>query len=214
MKRIFLTLTLCCLLLCSFTLGKVVHWTFPHLPFVEAPVFASYTPTPIKSITNISIACTGCTTATQTVAVTKANSILVFTGNTTDEAAGTISGFWMYGTITNDTTVTATRASASPNIVYTATLVEYLGNFVKSEGCGSITIPADGSLTTDATVTAVTIAKTQLGYTGMDVNSAGGGGTLYMAKLTFNTTTTVRAARLVGSGTFSTTAGYCYLEFK
>lgn len=208
MKRVTLTLAL----LAAFALGRV-DWTPTTLTsrtlwqmFAGVPMNAAYIPSAIKSITAISIATTGTGSQTQTVSVTKANSLLYYNGQIW---IGSFVECNAYAQLTNGTTVTAT--SNACGATWKGTLVEFYGNFVQSEGGNTITLT--GVSTNTSTITAVVVAKTLVSYlghttTGADTSAAEMSGTAVLT----NTTTITGTIGAVPSN--AVTLGYGYLELK
>jgi hypothetical protein len=176
---------------------------------------ATYTPSAIKSITPVTITIAAAAgTNTQTVAVTAANSVLVFNGQIHSSSVGPDSA-WVNGTITNGTTITANRLNFNGSSTYNATLIEFLGSFVKSQQCNTIAL-ADTVASNTATISAVTTSKTMLAYTGVTTNQGSGTSLTpnvsQFAKLVLTNSTTITADRSNAIDTLN--VGYCYLEFK
>jgi len=185
--------------------------------FTGVPLDASYTPTPIRSVTDISISIpNGSFNATQSVSVTAVYSLLVWDGQTTDCQNGPLHA-WASASITSNSVVTAGRQGNSCGIIYNAQLVEFLGNFVRSSGCGSITI-ASGQSSATATIPAITVGKTVLAKTGVQTDMAAGTSTTptvdQFVRLSKTNTTTLTAQRAATGVISSVSAGYCYLEFR
>lgn len=208
MKRVTLTVAL----LAAFLLGRV-DWTPTTLTsrtlwqmFAGVPINAAYIPSAIKSVTSIAITTTGTGSQTQTVNVTKANSMLYYNGQ---HWVTTFVECLAYAQITNGTTVTAlSNACGGP---WRGTLVEFYGNFVQSEGCGTIALT--GVATNTATIPSVVVNKTMSSYLG---HTTTGGDTSAVeaqgyAVLTNATTIT---GTIGGAGTNTNTLGYCFLELK
>lgn len=176
---------------------------------------ATYIPTPIKSLTPISITISAASTSnTQTVSVTAANSLLIATGISDNNVLPPDSG-WAKGTITSGVTITATRIASVGAVTYTATLVEFIPQFVKSQGCNAIDL-ADTVASNTATITSVNTAKTLLAHTGV-TSTVGSGVSLtvnnaQLTTLTQTNATTITVTRGVTSGEVNT--GYCYLETR
>lgn len=178
------------------------------------PVQASYIPTPFKSIQPISITVAGAASNTQTVtSVTPANSILLDAGRTSSDASGFVNGgglAWL--TLTNATTVTATRGvNNADTAVIKGVLLEFLPGMLKSSTqCGTIAY-AGGSST--ATITSVDTTKAILVSTGFGNNyntpSSAGDSNVFPV-LTLTNATTVTSSNIGGS--FTVTHGYCVAE--
>src|SRR5581483_6763763 len=139
-------------------------------PVLFPGVLATYFPTPVKSVQQVSITIgTSSATGTATVtSVTPAASLLVFQGTTTADTNPYYGINTAYGTITNATTVTATRGFAFTlaTTVYNAVLVEFLPQFVKSQKCGTRGLGARATAATGPTASAVVPTKTVVANTG------------------------------------------------
>src|SRR5271155_4635047 len=125
----------------------------------------------IQSITQIEITIAiGSTTNTQTVSVTAANAWLIYNGSTTTSASSTPEGL-AYLTLTNGTTVTATRnlGTAFAVTVY-GTLVEFASD-VNAISYGTITITSGTSGTVNPSGGA-TSANAFVGFLGIDTSIA------------------------------------------
>jgi hypothetical protein len=184
----------------------------PILRLLEVPLGATYIPTPIKSITAISITPGGVGSATQAVSVTKTASILYnagMQGSGNDE-----SNAFQYAVITSDSVVTAT--SNGNTTAWKGQLIEFVQQFVKSEGCGTATIAATTNTGTASFSPNVTTGKTLLSVTGYFTAFVVGSAARVAessATFTASTITFTRAANL-GSAGDAQTVGYCYVEFK
>lgn len=212
MKRILIALAL----LSTFCLGTTapqVRWLNPTLRFFVPPLAATYTPTAVKSVQMVSISLAAATSNTASLSpnVIAANSILIYAGHTTNEVSGFSQGpGWIRGTFTSGSTITAlTAGAAGVTGTYTASVVEFLPQFVKSSACGTLAVGAT------ATITAVVLAKTMLVTTGYTNNyatnsSIGINGAVLGVK--FNSTTQIGVNTVADNGAL--TIGYCYLEFK
>jgi hypothetical protein len=196
-------------------------------------VDASYIPTPIKSIQQVTITSAGSNSNTYTLSptVTKANSILIWNGSSSvDSSSGFVScDTFQMGEFTDNATITArlggsAATCASTGAIYQATVVEFVGQFVKSSGCGNITI-ADGSSSNSATIGAVVVAKTIVHMTGFGQLSAApmtyagmvgnNVSTQLGYRLTIPDTTHITATgTTLSSPTGNRRIGYCYLEFR
>lgn len=211
--RAFLAVVLAGLILHGVTLPRVAFQ--PRL-FDGTLLEATYTPTPIKSLQQLSG--TSAATITLSPAVTVASTLLIAQGMSTTNAGGFVSGFaaYAYAQLTNSTTVTLTAGSTTP--IWKGVAVEFLPQFVKSQGCNTISI-ASASLTNTSTITAVTVAKTIVASTGW--KSDGGSseaigaqeGTVVLTNTTTITATKGAVANESG-GAPNFVAGYCYVEFK
>ena len=100
----------------------------------------------------------GASTNTQTVtSVTTANSCIVFGGcQNTDSTTIDGSNDYGYLTLTNSTTVTATRAgTAATTLTIKGTLIQWKSSAIKSIQTGTIVI-GSGATSNTATITSVT----------------------------------------------------------
>ena len=176
---------------------------------------ATFTPTPVKSITDIVVTLgPGAGSVSQTVAVRRLSSLLVYSGQTHD-CGIQASSAWALGYISSDTTVTVQRGAGDCTVVYTAQLVEYLPNFIRSQQCGSIQMVAAQSTGSAATGTTIVPAKTILAHTGIvtDMSSAvqSQPAADQFVRLT-KAATTITANRATTTTRNTTTVGYCYVE--
>lgn len=196
--------------------------------FSGVPVEATYIPTPVQSVQAATATFAGATTtATATLGTTlksAANAVLIWDGLSSGANSGLYSpAAWVSGTITNTTTITATSQGAPRNgDYYRGEVVEFLAFFVKSSGCGSISI-ANGSNSNTATITSVNTAKAIVALTGMTANSTvtlDGAHSIepnVQADVTLTNATTITANWKYDSTNSvpqSRTVGYCYVEFK
>ena len=196
------------------------HWRNPSPSvwlFGGVPLEATYMPTPIRSLQQISIVMTGVATNTQvpSPSVSLTSSVLDYQGTTSDDVNPM--GCWStaYGAITSAVLITATRGCATTNAVYNAVLVDYLTNFVKSRNCGTVAIGSGASSNT-ATITSVVPAKTFVALSGFinnDVSAVASASGNFLPRITLTNATTITATRQRNS-TITLTAGYCYVEFK
>lgn len=192
----------------------------PFVWFLDGQdVSATYVPTPIKSIQQVSIAVSGTTNTATISSIVTGSSLLVYQGHTSTDAGGALNfDDFGYGTITNATTITAAKqgSGASGAIIWRGVVVEYLQNFTRSQGCSTIAI-ADGSTSNTATIASVTTSKTVVAFTGASnanaTNTALLTEILPVASLTNATTITAARNSTAAAGT-SLLAGYCYLEFR
>lgn len=162
----------------------------------------------IKSVqTGSVVIANGALTATATLAaVDPANSFVLFAGQAFNNGADVISSrFQGYLTLTNATTVTATRMDANAQLTVNFTVVEYVPGVMKSVQAFTITVGA-GLLTATATVTEVDVSKTLLVFGGTNTSEPNGHGAHFCARLTLTNSTTVTLAR-DGSNNVATGTG-------
>lgn len=198
------------------------------------PLEATFIPSPVKSIQQVSIAFAGANTAAAVItAIVPGNSILMYQGHVSADNVSALvpCDAFMLGTITDATHITAisggTGATCAPTAAakYNAVVVEYIPQFIKSQGCGTIA-PADGASTGTATITAVVVAKTIVALTGFGQLAAGAPMTMgglggqnvatqlgWLLTLT-NTTTITATGTTLSTPSGLRRIGYCYLEFK
>ncbi len=214
MKRAIIALVLLTVFLIPIRLANKLY-SAVALPSLEA----SYVPSAIKSITPISIAAVAGTSNTQTVSVNASNSLLVANSN---EFLRQLFECSQEAVITNGTTITATwgagTGSCSPSVPFKGTLLEFFGNFVKSQGSNTITI-ASGNTSNTATITSVNTAKVATVFTGFtaaagctDSTSTANfaNGTIVQ---TYATTITASVGAISPNGCNYSVA-YSYLEYR
>jgi hypothetical protein len=145
--------------------------------FQGVPVEATFIPTPIQSMQAVTATFAGgsaTATATLTTALkSTSNALLFYQGHQTYGASGTPSNLlWARGTITNTTTITVTSGSTpAAGQYWRGQVIEFIGPFVRSGNCGSISI-SNGSNSNTATLTGVTAAKTAVAWTGGSASSS------------------------------------------
>lgn len=146
----------------------------------------------IKSIQRgtITIAnATASNTATIT-AVDPNNAIVHGLGNTVNEAPNSS---FVRVTLTNSTTVTATRSGTVSANTVNYEVIEYWPGLIKSVQRGTITLNSVTSAT--ATITAVDTTKTMVEHLGAsNTDASGGNGQLWLTTLVLTNATTVTAA--------------------
>jgi len=139
------------------TLGSTVGTTVRN--------WLSRTPKIVKSIQRGTITLTGVASNTATItSVVLANSVLVWLGqSSTDVAVSSTDRSYTAVSLTNSTTVTGTRSSASSNVTVSFEVIEYYPGVIKSVQRGTVVSAAT------STITAVDVSKsvlTFLGYIG------------------------------------------------
>lgn len=177
-------------------------------------------PSAIKSITQIAVTLGGGVASnTQSVSVTKANSILIFNGCTASSGAtnGPRSG-WTRGVITSDSVVTVSRGGSSGSVVWYGTLVEFYGGLVKSSGENTITLADTVASGTYTVSPSVVIGKTLLSHTGISTNAD----TTYsldislpqLLTIAFTATNTITTTRDGSVTQQDATVGFNWLELR
>lgn len=221
--RHFLATLLALVILSGARLPEQTRWVNPHL-FSGTALEATYTPTPIQSITTFDLTVTTPTTTNTTaggvINVNPSYSVLMSNAVGNDATAGQTPGASLLkGALAGDgqsVTVTRNACCGGGSPTYTGTVVQFITQFVKSRGCGTITM--SGAATGDSSsFTSVTTAKTLLFYTGQTSDD---GGSLNITnnaliKHKFKTTptaTVITASR--SSNTDVSVSGFCYVEFK
>lgn len=172
------------------------------------------TPAVIQSIQRGTITMTSTTSGTATItAVITANSSLRWLGEdiqTDSNVIGTQCRALL--TLTDSTTVTATRSNGTGTVRVNFEVVEYATGVVKSVQRGTIGLASAASNT--ATITSVSTTKAQCNFLGNTTSEANSGEFTgrTSCKVTLTNATTVTASR--GIGTNDCTVGYEVLEFN
>jgi len=173
--------------------------------------------TGIKSVQYFTITiATSATSGTATIsAVVTDNSIIIQQGSTSSDTTAPYGAYFLSGlTLTNTTTITATRGVASAS--YTATvhgmIIEFESGVVKSKQAS--TFPMTATATTK-TITSVDKAKTMLicsGYTSPDATASLAENEL--VRITLTDATTITATVGLYSSSYDVTVYYNLLEFN
>lgn len=223
LKRLLITLGLLVVFACGqFSTEFQTKWINPRL-FDGTVLEATYTPTPVKSLSQISIVLSGALTNTAAWTGTANKATLVFEGNLTSDNSGFENGNdFSYGTITSGAVVTATRGVNANTQTWKGLVVEYLPQFVKSAACGTLPI-LDAGISANATLVGVTATKVLVTYTG-ETHSYNTNSDLaikgeLLANLIWaasggNTQLTVTRTYVASSAGTNLTVGYCYVEFR
>jgi len=172
----------------------------------------------IKSVQTGSVGLAGTAALTGTATITSvdtASSLLIFGGNTTNDATNGQIDAYQTGTIalTNATTVTVTRYSTDTNQTITAyfTVVEFRPGAVRSIQAGTI-ILTNAVLTNTATITSVNTAKSVCIYTSKQSNQGPSAtGNNHWSYVVLTNATTVTAAR--ANNVNLEQPGYTVVEF-
>ncbi len=156
----------------------------------------------IKSIQRGTIALTaGNLTGTVTItAVVTANCVLTFLGVTSDTATANAERAEARVSLTNATTVTATRADSTDNALLSFEIMEYQPGVIKSVQRGTINIVTS---TTDP-ITAVDTTKANLSFLGFTLDATAAATLrpdVMQPKLVLTNATTVTGSRNTSTGT-------------
>lgn len=147
----------------------------------------------IQSIQHISITIgTSSSSNTATISsVTTSNTIVFYNGCTTTDTGtgGDVLNVDVYLSLSNATTVTATRAGNSNTVTVLATIVEFVSGVLTSNQSGTISYTGTSNT---ATIASVDTSKAVCFYLGSSANSAGCDQYLNSATLTNATTVTAR----------------------
>lgn len=210
-------------LLAAFAAGQAIHfqpparWTFPSLlDLVELPVHATYRPTVIKSIQRGAITVSATTSATAGIASVDVNNAVVsYLHNQATTTTLNPERAWTRVTLTNATTVTATKNDATDTSTVGFEVAEFYAGVLNSAvQRGTITVAA-ASTSNTAAITSVTTAKALLMFLGMsaDATAAAGGVQEHVfTRLTLTNATTVTATRTNSIGNI--VVSYQVAEFK
>lgn len=197
--------------------------------FDGVPAQATYIPTPIQSISEVTATFSGgSTTATGTIGTTlvsASNAVLIYQGHYSSTASGIYAAqAFVRGAITSTSQVTATSGGTpSATSIWRGRVVEFVGTFVRGGACNTIAI-ANGSDSNTATLSITSAAKTIVvleggtttssltfdGALGADVESEAQmnlslSGTTLTATWQWNINNSRPASRVVG---------YCYVELR
>lgn len=193
---------------------RSIRWAPPGLWHAAGPVVvhATYFPTEVRSRQRATIALgVGVTSNTATISsVTLANAAIRYLGvNRGSINGGVDTDQLVRVTLTNATTVTATRASSVDAASVSFEVDEYFPwSLLSNTQCGTIS-NVTASLTATQTITSVNTGKAQLEFTGEDSNSGDTGKDMYLLALT--NSTTITATRIV-SQAITSNIGYCVVE--
>ena len=151
----------------------------------------------IKSVQRGTITLTGAATGTATItSVATENAVLMYLGNTCDVAASTDSQLaWCRVSLTNATTITATRQNVTGNCVVAFEIIEYLPGVIKSIQIGTVSI-ANLTASNTAAITGVNTEKSVLMYLGAQVQNTTGNTIDSWNRLTLTNATTITATRI------------------
>jgi len=136
------------------------------------------------------------------------NAIVAYLGCTVAGAENP-SGSFARVTLTDATTVTATKGSGAggqDDVTVSYEVIEFTSGVVKSIQRSTI---AGGAGTATATISAVNIAKSRVDYLGMSTSDTGADNT-WIARLDLTNATTVTATKTVGGAT----TGFQVVEFN
>jgi hypothetical protein len=174
----------------------------------------------ISSVQQISITIGGSSNSNTTTitSVDTSRSMVLWNGFTTDAQAddagnkfgnNIVSG---YLTLTNSTTVTATRGGndGAKTVTLYGTVIEFAASAVTSIQRGTIAI-GSGSTTNTATLSSITTSRSVVFHTGYTISGSGGPGEL-PGLLIISSSTQLTAQRGVSSS-LTVTVGYAVVEF-
>jgi hypothetical protein len=116
---------------------------------------------------------------------------------------------WTYVTLTNATTVTATRGATSNTSTASYEVVEFAPGVIRSIQRGTIALNAATSAT--GAVTEVNSSKSELTYTGETSGDGFGYPARYLIRVVLTNSTTVTATR--GNATNNMVSSYQLVEF-
>jgi hypothetical protein len=159
----------------------------------------------------------GATSNTATItAVTAANAFVLWQGQKGSGSVSLVnSKFQTDITLTNSTTVTATRgvSDASNSVTIYGTVIEFVASAIQSIQQGTIAI-GSAATTNTATISAVVTNNTFVHYNGCTLNAAASEAmTTTRGRLNLTNTTTITATRNTSS-TDTLTIRYVAVEFK
>lgn len=193
---------------------RSMRWIGPAIWHATGPVVvhATYFPTEVRSRQRNTISLgVGVASNTATISsVTLANAAIRYLGVNRGSINGGVDTDQLVRlTLTNATTVTATRASSVDAATVSFEVDEYFPwSLLSNTQCGTIT-NLTTSLTATQTITSVNTGKAQLEFTGEDSNSGDTGKDMYLLALT--NSTTITATRIV-SQAITSNIGYCVVE--
>lgn len=168
----------------------------------------------IKNIQHKTIVITGTSNTVSITSVVTANTAIIWGGfNSSDTSPGENDDTAGFLTLTNSTTVTATRVGSIGSLTFRFVVVEYEDGVLNSNTTGNIELIGGTGFTNTDTISSVDTSKTMMLYLGKSSSS----GAEYDAN-NFNITveltdaTTVTATRIGAGGTFN--AFYQAIEFN
>lgn len=157
-----------------------------------------------------SISLTGASNTATITSVTTGASMVIWGGHT-DSATTAIYGTgWPRATLTDATTVTATRNAVSNTTVLKGTVIEFKPAYIKSINRGNIALT--GVNTNTATITAVNTSKSIASYLGYSTTDATEVFQENYNSIVLTNTTTVTASN--NTATTTLTASYEIVEFN
>jgi hypothetical protein len=174
----------------------------------------SYRPLQIKSIQRGTITLTGVASNTATISsVDTANAYVAYLGHKDSDTVGNNADNWVRLDLTNATTVTATRAGSTGNVVVSFEVVEYYPGRLRSLQTVSITI-TNGNASNTATLgtTLQSTAKAVIIWAGNSSSPTAVAPDSGWGKLVLTNTTTVTLERTGTAGTMI--ANGTVVEFK
>ena len=153
------------------------------------------------------------TTNTATITAVGANAFLVYQGFTTNEATGSLMlDEFATGVLTNSTTVTVTRTTATTGTgVFNFAVIDPTSSLVTGVQAGTIAISGTGIVSNTATISSVDLTLSAVFFLGAKTLSADIRQTY--AGVTLTNATTVSAAVGAAPGTFTTTVSFVVVTF-
>jgi hypothetical protein len=151
----------------------------------------------IKSVQRGTIVLTGVATNTATItSVSTADSMIKWLGESSSDAGvNTTERSLVSVTLTNGTTVTATRTSATSNATVSYEVIEFNVGYIKSVARSTVT--GNGGT---ATITAVDTTRTMLECTGLRGDASNFTGTISVTRIDLTNSTTITNTASAASG--------------
>lgn len=180
-----------------------------------APYFIMFDGTTgvVKSVqyVSITIASSGTSNTATITAVDTAKTAIFYGGMRGSDGATNYDDDQAILTLTNSTTITATRVGAgSPTLTVNAAIVEFEAAAVSSIQYGSIAL-GSGVTSNTATISSITTTRTAVLYTGATSTNGNGNLATNCPRVSLTNATTVTASRNTGTGTV--VAGFVAIEF-
>jgi hypothetical protein len=172
----------------------------------------------VKSIQagNVTIAGLASSGTTTITAVNLSNAIIFYLGATFDTSSteGNVGRTFTRVELTNTTTVTAARGTATSGTAMTVSyvVIEFLPGVIKKVQRGTINLSGGNSATATLSPAFTTVNKAFVSYLGHTANDTTFDADQFLARLTLTNTTTVTADR-VSNASDSMTVGYQAIEF-
>lgn len=165
----------------------------------------------IRKVQSFSVTLTGAASGTATIEAVDTTMAVIWWGGNITNATTTASQGYADVTLTNPTTITVTKNSATNNVTVKGYIVEYTNALVRSVQYGSISL-GSGVTTNTATITAVSTATATLHYLGQTCNQSTVGSTSNPMTIVLTNSTTVTADRQGSTGTM--TVNFCVVNWQ